>query len=47
MEQNCENFPPCFQRRAEKRFLDRIAEQEKNWKFSIGDFKERAVSTNI
>jgi polyphosphate kinase 2 (PPK2 family) len=26
-----------------KRFLDRIAEQEKNWKFSIGDLKERAV----
>ena len=26
-----------------KRFLDRIAEQEKNWKFSMGDLKERAV----
>ena len=26
-----------------KRFLDRIVEQEKNWKFSIGDLKERAV----
>ncbi len=26
-----------------KRFLDRINEQEKNWKFSAGDLKERAV----
>ena len=26
-----------------KRFLDRIDEQEKNWKFSLGDLKERAV----
>lgn len=26
-----------------KRFLDRIAEQEKNWKFSIGDMPERAL----
>ena len=26
-----------------KRFLDRIAEQEKNWKFSMGNLKERAV----
>lgn len=26
-----------------KRILDRIAEQEKNWKFSLGDLKERAV----
>jgi PPK2 family polyphosphate:nucleotide phosphotransferase len=25
-----------------KRFLDRIAEKEKNWKFSMGDVKERA-----
>jgi PPK2 family polyphosphate:nucleotide phosphotransferase len=24
-----------------KRFLDRIAEEEKNWKFSMGDVKER------
>lgn len=26
-----------------KRFLDRINEQEKNWKFSLGDLPERAV----
>lgn len=26
-----------------KRFLDRIDEQEKNWKFSLGDLPERAV----
>ena len=26
-----------------KRFLDRIAEQEKNWKFALGDLKERAL----
>lgn len=26
-----------------KRFLDRINEQEKNWKFSMGDLPERAV----
>ena len=26
-----------------KRFLDRIDEQEKNWKFSIGDLPERAL----
>jgi PPK2 family polyphosphate:nucleotide phosphotransferase len=26
-----------------KRFLDRIAEPEKNWKFSAGDVKERAL----
>ncbi len=25
------------------RFLDRIAEQEKHWKFNIGDLKERAL----
>lgn len=25
-----------------KRFLDRIAEEDKNWKFSMGDVKERA-----
>ena len=26
-----------------KRFLDRIAEEEKNWKFALGDLKERAL----
>ena len=26
-----------------KRFLDRINEEEKNWKFALGDLKERAV----
>lgn len=26
-----------------KRFLDRIEEQEKHWKFNIGDLKERAL----
>jgi len=26
-----------------KRFLDRIAEQDKNWKFSMGDLPERAL----
>lgn len=26
-----------------QRFLDRIDEQEKNWKFSMGDLKERAL----
>lgn len=26
-----------------KRFLDRINEQEKNWKFSVGDLPERAL----
>ena len=26
-----------------KRFLDRINEKEKNWKFALGDLKERAV----
>lgn len=26
-----------------KRFLDRINEEEKNWKFSLGDLKERAL----
>lgn len=26
-----------------KRFLDRIAEQEKNWKFALGDLKERTL----
>lgn len=26
-----------------KRFLDRIAEQEKNWKFAMGDLPERAL----
>lgn len=26
-----------------KRFLDRINEQEKNWKFSMGDLPERAL----
>ena len=29
MEQNCENFPPCIQRREKNVSLDRIAEQEK------------------
>lgn len=27
----------------EKRFLDRIDEQDKNWKFSLGDLPERAL----
>lgn len=26
-----------------KRFIDRIDEQDKNWKFSLGDLKERAL----
>lgn len=26
-----------------QRFLDRIAEEDKNWKFALGDLKERAV----
>ena len=35
MEQNCENFPSRFKEEQKKRFLDRIAEQEKTGNFLL------------
>ena len=36
-------FLNVSQEEQKERFLDRIAEPEKNWKFSAGDLKERAL----
>lgn len=36
-------FLNISQKEQKKRFLDRITEQDKNWKFSLGDLPERAL----